>query len=205
MSGLTPEQIRRRIGYFTASRANDAFAVLKTGRPSEARTKYMMELVAERMCDVAAERYVTDAMQFGTEFEDAAKTEFEVETGELILPADFIEHPSIEWLGATPDGFLNDDACIEFKVPSSTTYASWLAAGVVPEQHKNQMLVQLACTGRSRCQFVAFNPRVVRGPRLFMRWFCPDQDEIMQAEHKAAQFLQEVEELFEKVTTMEVA
>ncbi len=54
-------------------------------------------------------------------------------------------------------------------------------AGVIPEKHKPQMVVQLACTGRQWCEFVAFDPRI-RDPRrqLFVRRYEPTAEEIVE-------------------------
>ncbi len=201
----TPGWIKSRIGHLTASRMADAMNFLKTGKPSEARTKYAMELVAERMCDYATDHFVTPAMEYGLEMEPHAKAAYEAKTGVILEPMGFITHPTIEWFGASPDGGVDGIGLAEFKVPTPVTYVRWLANGVVPEEHKPQMLAQLACTGRTWCDFVAFNPRAGVGPQLFMRRYEPEAEEIAKVEEMARQFLAEVDQLFDLVTQKEAA
>ena len=52
-TGLSPEQIRQRIGCLTASNMRRALSVLKSGKPSEDREAYQRELVAERLVGFA--------------------------------------------------------------------------------------------------------------------------------------------------------
>lgn len=186
-----------RIGKLTASSMGMAMDFLKNGAPSQKRKDLMADIVGERMTDELRATYVTPAMQWGNEKEPFAKAAYEARTGLTIQDAGFVEHPTIENFGASPDGFLSDDGLIEIKCPSTTTFIAWKLAGVVPEQHKPQMLAQLACTGRKWCEFVAFDPRVKVGMQLFIRRFEPTAEEIKEVETAAIQFLKEVEEMFE--------
>jgi predicted phage-related endonuclease len=178
----------------------DVLAVLKNGKPSEARNKYMMELVAERMTDNVMERFVTDAMQHGIDQEPHAVAAYEALSGELTETCGFFPHPRIEFFGATPDRLLGEDGLVECKCPSTIKFIEWRREGVVPDEHKPQMLAQLACTGRKYVDFVAFDPRVLNpDARLFVRRFEPSQEEIAAVEKAAEQFLAEVDALFELV------
>lgn len=190
-----------RAGKLTASRMRDVLAVRKDGKPTEARIKLMQEILAERLTEDSVRHYVTDAMVWGMEKEADAKAAYEEHTGTLIAEAGFYDHPSIDCFGATPDGLLPGGGLIECKCPTSTTYVVWRLAGVIPEDHKPQMLAQLACTGRKWCEFVAFDPRV-KNPRhrLFIRRFEPPESEIQRIEEAAAAFLAEVETMWEQLT-----
>ena len=203
MTTLSPEQIRQRIGCLTASRIGDVLAVKKDGKPTAARLDYMKQLVAERMTDVAAEFYVTGDMQWGIDQEDCARQVYEAETGAIVIECGSVPHPRIEHALATPDGLVGADGMIEIKCPKTTTYVGWLLNGGVPEQHKAQMLWQIACTGRKWCDFIAFDPRIVKGPKVMIRRFEPKADEIAKIESEAVRFLDEVEALFQQVTERE--
>lgn len=190
-----------RCGKLTASRMADAMARLKNGNEAEARKKLKIELVAERMTGDSVPHFVSDAMRWGLATEDEAKAAFEAETGLLLTACGTIDHPEIEYLAATPDALLSTDTVVEFKAPTTPTHVGWVLGGVVPEQHKPQILTQLACTRRTRAIFCSYDPRVKRGPRLFIREWIPDAAEIAAIEAVAREFLAEVDELFEKVTT----
>src|SRR4051812_25107222 len=62
--------LSERCGCLTASRMKDAMDFLKNGEPSQARTKYMFDLLAERLTGDSVPHYVNDAMQRGLDLED---------------------------------------------------------------------------------------------------------------------------------------
>lgn len=193
--------VRSRIGCLTASRMADALARLKNGQDSEARRRLKFEILAERLTDLAAERYVTPAMQWGIENEPIAKAAYEARTGALLGDVGFVLHPEIEFYGASPDA-LHEEACglIEVKCPATTTHLAYMVAGTVPEQYKPQMLTQLACTGRQWCDFVSFDPRLPERQQLFIVRFEPKREEIEAVEEAARRFLGEVEAMFRVIT-----
>ena len=196
----SPGWVRERIGRLTASRMGDVMAVLKNGKPAEARIKYMQQLVAERMTDSAMEFFVTAAMQHGIDNEPLAAEEYELLTGEIVLPAPFVPHPEIENFGASPDRFVGSDGLVEIKAPSTVNFIAWRMSGEIPEQYRWQMTAQLACTRRSWCDFVAYDPRVVYGSPIWIKRFEPAAEEIAACEEAARKFLAEVEALFQLVT-----
>jgi len=200
-TGLSPEQIRQRIGCLTASNMRRALSVLKSGKPSEDREAYKRELVAERLVGFAMDHYVTPAMQHGIDNEPVAKEEYTWATGNLIEPMPSVPHPVIPFLLATPDGRIEADVGIEIKCPTSAKFVAWKLAGVVPEEHKPQMLAQCLCAGFAAVEFIAYDPRMPEGQRLFVRRFTPTADELAAVEAGAIAFLQEVDEMFEQFTT----
>lgn len=193
--------ITARSGHLTASRMADVLAVSKRdGKPLKARTDYAIELVAERMTGFATDHFVTSDMQWGLDNEDAAKAAYEEVSGNKLSKAGFLLHPRLEFCGATPDAFCNDDGLAEFKCPRTTTHVTWMLAGEIPEQHKPQMCLQLLVTGRKWCDFVSFDPRCPPRQRVFIRRYEPTQAELDEVDKQAELFLQEVEALFAKVT-----
>jgi hypothetical protein len=153
-----------RAGKLTASRMRDAMSFRKDGKPSAERSQLMRELLAERITGHSVRHYVTDAMQHGLDTEADALAAYEAATGELVTPAGYYDHPRIDNVGATPDGLLSGDGLIETKCPTTATFIDWTMAGEVPAMHKPQMIIQLACTGRAWCEFVAYDPRIQATP-----------------------------------------
>lgn len=192
------EWLKNRSGKLTASRMATALYFKKDGTSSKERSDYMRELLAERMTGESVRHYVTDAMQFGLEMEAEAKGAYEAETGAFVRPSGFYDHPTIDNFGATPDGLLDDGGLLETKVPTAPTFVAWLLAGVVPDEHKPQLLAQLACSRRRWVDFCAYNPRA-KNPkhRLFIRRFEPKPEEIAAVEASAAAFLAEVDAMWE--------
>lgn len=189
-----------RTGKLTGSRMADAMDKTKAGKSSSARTRLMHELLAERLTGDVVPHFVSDLMRWGLEQEPAAKEAFEVHTGSLLIPAGFVDHPEIGDFGATPDALLDRDAVVEFKCPQTVTHIAWKLAGIVPEQHRPQILAQLACTGRTRAVFVSFDPRVPARAQLFVREWTPERGEIEAVEEAARDFLAELEQMWEVLT-----
>ena len=194
-----------RTACFTASRAADALDATKAGKPGAKRTALIKAIAAERMTGIAAKNLVLPRMQYGLEREPDARARYEIETGRIVTLCGFVPHPDIDWCGCSPDGLVDADGLIEIKVPETTTMLDYIAAGVVPDQYKPQMLLQLACTRRRWCDFVAFDDRIKSASRqLFVRRFEPSQDEIKQIETVARELLAEVAALVQAVTDAEM-
>ncbi len=197
----TDQWFAARRGMLTASRVADALAMLKNGKPSESRRKLAHELVAERVTGILVERYVTPAMTWGIEQQHNALIAYEERTGNICGPELFVLHPTIDWFGATPDSLVGDDGLVETKCPTTPTHVAWTLAGEVPEQHKPQMLAQLACTGRKWVDFVSFDPRINGRASLFIRRFEPTPEQILAVEDGAREFLAEVAAMCEQLET----
>jgi hypothetical protein len=193
-----PGWLPSRNGCVTASHMNDVLDIRKDGKPGAKYIQYLTELVLERAYDRATDRPVTFWMKRGTELEPDARAAYEALTGNIVMPAASVPHPTMEWVSATPDGFIRVDGLAEFKVPAPTTYARWRMAGEIPEEHKPQMTLQLACTQRRWVDFCAFNPDdPVPARALFIRRFEPDPAEILALELKVKDFLVALEGAFE--------
>lgn len=199
-----PNWVRQRCGYLTGSRLKDVIAY-KSGGWTQAtdavRTKYMRELVAERMTDSAISHYVTDAMQHGidTELEALMAYQATQRTGEC-RQAEFMLHPSIEYFGGTPDGLVGAQGIVEIKCPATTTYVAWRASGSVPVEHMPQMAAYIMITGRSWCDFVAYDPRIKRGPKLYVKRYTPSIEDLAFVAGEAQEFLRQTDKLFRLVT-----
>tara|TARA_R110000868_G_scaffold40260_1_gene139128 strand:- start:233 stop:880 length:648 start_codon:yes stop_codon:yes gene_type:complete len=196
---------QERIGKLTASSMAAAMDYLKNGTPSAKRKDLQVQILAERMTDIIREVFVNAAMQWGVEQEANAKLMYVERTGLHVMPAPFCSHPKIENFGASPDGMIGHDGLLEVKCPTTPTYLKWVMAGVVPDEHKPQMLAQLACTGRKWVEFVAFDPRMPAGRRLFIRRYTPEAAEIAVVEAAAIKFLDEVDQMFDAICSQETS
>ncbi len=192
-----------RIGKITASRMASAMSYLKGGGDSAARKDLKIEILAERLTDNIVPKFVNSAMQWGIDHEAMAKEAFESHTGLKITDVGFIDHPMIEYFGASPDGFVSDGRAIEIKCPTTSTHLKYLLGGVIPDEYKPQMCTQSACTGKA-VWFASFDPRMPKGKQLFIRLYEPTAEEIKNVEAEAVKFLDEVEQMFEQLITEEV-
>lgn len=196
----TEEWFKQRIGHLTASMAKDVIRYQKGGitLQTDAKiTNVKYRILAEQLTGQATEDHFTaDArrrMQWGTEHEEYAVNAYEIKTGSIVLMSGFVKHPSIAYLGASPDGLVNNDGLIEIKCPETTTHLQRIEADCVPEEIKPQMLLQLIVTGRKWCDFVDYDPRLPQKLQLFIKRFEPTEEELTTALHYFQIFLQEIE------------
>jgi putative phage-type endonuclease len=192
-----------RTGCLTASNMRAAMSRLKNGNDSAERAALKVQVLAERLTGDVVDHYVTPAMQHGTDTEPAAKAAYSASVGEMIEECGFIRHPSIEYFGASPDGRISQTLGLEIKCPTTAKYLTWRLAGVVPEEHKPQMLAQCVCAGFEAVEFVAFDPRLPKHLQLFVVRYTPTQAERDAVESAAREFLAEVDAMFEQLTTTE--
>jgi len=199
----TGEWFNARTGKLTASRMRSAIKRLKNGEDSAERKNLKIEILCERMTGDIVDKFVNTAMQWGIEKEPEGKAAYEAKTGRIITDVGFIDHPRIECCGASPDGFV-DDGLVEIKCPTTATHVGWILDGGIPEEHKAQMTLQAAVTGRGWVDFVSYDPRMPEPQQLLVRRFYPTAGEIAEIEAEAEKFLAEVDGLFETITRREM-
>lgn len=93
-----------------------------------------------RIKGTAKERPANPFQNWGIEHEPDALAEFEVQSGLLVRPGQFVSHPQIPWLGASPDGFTESGEPVEVKCPVKVHTE-------VPAHYKLQVLTQIECCG----------------------------------------------------------
>lgn len=186
-----------RLGKVTASRIADVLSKGKSGE-SASRRNYRTELVVQRLTGLPGESFSNAAMEHGVRTEPKARTAYEVEKQQFVEQVAFIDHPSIEWFGCSPDGLVAD-GLIEIKCPNSTTHVDYLADNKPPAKYIPQMQCQMAVTGRQWCDFVSFDPRLPDDLQLFVVRLERDQEYIEAMEAEVKKFLSEVDEMFTKL------
>ena len=192
------EWLHMRLGKLTASRMADVLATTKSG-PSASRKNYLAQLVAERMTGQPAESFNNAAMQWGTDNEPLARAEYEMIKDIMVDQVDFVDHPTIEWCGASPDGLCGDNGLVEIKCPNTATHIDYILAGVTPSKYHPQMALQLLCTGREWCDFVSYDPRMPDKHKLFIARFTPGAEYLEKVESAAVEFLADVQDVINKL------
>lgn len=190
----SPEWIAIRLGKATGSRISDVLAQGKSGAPSASRANYRAQLVVERLTGTLVEGYTNEAMERGKEVEADARRAYAFRTGYEVTEAGFYIHPKIDQSGASPDGLIGTDGVVEFKCPSSATHIDTLRGGIIPKAYRDQMLWEMACTGREWCDFVSFDPRLPESMTLAIRRVHLDAERLMEVESEVRKFLAEVDE-----------
>jgi len=195
MEQRTPEWFAKRLGLVTASRIADVMAKVKTGTAAS-RSGYMTQLVTERLTGQPTEGYQSAAMEWGIEQEGAARAAYEARTGVLVDEVDFVRHPILE-AGASPDGLVGEDGCIEIKCPNTSTMLEYIEDRSVPRKYLLQIQWQLACTGRNWCDFVAYDPRLPEHLQLLVIRVPRDEDVIEQIAAEVGRFVTELRDRVE--------
>jgi len=93
------------------------------------------------------------ATEYGTKFEPYAQADFEMETGLNVTETGFHVHNELEWLGASPDGLINDDAVLEIKCPYGKRDKNDFKSISEQPHYYAQTQIEMYCTGRKKCHF----------------------------------------------------
>lgn len=191
----TERWFEARLGHLTASRISDAISRAKRESTGElqARRNLKLELAVERVTGRTSEHFVSEWMERGKELEDLARASYELRTNSFTEKVDLVMHPWLAWAGASPDGLCGDKGLVEIKVPKPQTHASYLLAEVVPENYRDQMMWQMACTNRHWNDFVSWCPDFPDPLDLFIVRLERDDTRIAEMCAEAAKFLSEVE------------
>jgi len=101
------------------------------------------------------------ATDWGKNHEEEAREAFEYDQGVQVAPASFVVHPKLDWLGASPDGYVRDYALLEIKCP----YGLRDKPKPVPSKsikdqphYYAQMQIQMYCADRVACYFWQWTP-----------------------------------------------
>ena len=192
----SPEWLAERAGKVTASMVS---AVLMKPETAGYRD-YQAQLVAEILTGKPqGSDYTNAAMQFGTETEPLARSAYEAETGFSVDEVGFCQHPTIERAGASPDGLVGKNGLVEIKCPKVATHLAYLIADVVPAAYKNQMMWQMACTGRDWCDFASFRPDLPEHLQLFIIRYKRDPARIIELETAVVAFLDSVDKMLSQL------
>lgn len=89
------------------------------------------------------------AIKWGIKYENVAKQIYELRNDTTVHEFGCIKHPTINFLGASPDGITHDGVMLEIKCPSSR-----VIDGIVPRGYYCQVQIQLEVCELDRCDFL---------------------------------------------------
>jgi putative phage-type endonuclease len=182
-----------RCGHVTASRFGDVIAIGKGGKPLKARDDYLMRIVTERLTGEQVESADSFAMAWGRDAEPFARSAFEAETGLIVTQSGFVKHPTIAWVGCSPDGLVGKDGGYESKCPKNSSVHLATIRDGMPEEHMPQVQGCMWVTGRQLWHFVSFDPRMPEHLRLYRQVIARDDQYIANLEKEIVRFLAEVD------------
>lgn len=197
MQQRTEEWFEARLGNVTGSRVADVLATTKTGYGA-GRTNYMFELLCERMTRKKQEGYTNAAMQHGISYEPVARMAYEEVISGLVHEVGFVLHRRINHFGCSPDGLVGSDGLVEIKCPNTAQHVETMLEGV-PRKYTAQMQSQMACTERTWCDFVSYDPRMPDTHKLVVIRVLRDDEYVRKMEYEVELFLTELSQLYDTV------
>lgn len=192
-----------RAGLLTGSVAAEIFATLKSGGEPAGRRDLRTRLALERLCGRSLEdAYENFDMKRGVELEPLALSAYEAATGNVVERTGFLAHTELP-MGCSLDGHLGQfDGIVELKAPRAANHWKYLKAGVLPAEHRYQIVHNLFVTGARFADFCSYAPDFPEPLRLFRVRVERNEAELASYELHARQFLSEVEKEYQEIATM---
>ena len=213
----TEDWRQARAGSVTGSGFADVLMKLKGGGEAKTRQTYRMKILAERITGQPAADVSAPALSWGKDNEEPARLAYEMHMAAhgdsvYVEQVGFQQHPDLDWVGTSPDGFVGDRGMVEIKCPFNTTVhlltiinaSKALALALlgemkpgdlieVPAEHMPQIQGNLWVTGREWCDFVSYDPRVPEHLQLYVTRVYRDEAYIKNLEAEVRKFLDEIE------------
>lgn len=194
----------QRSGCATASRFIDIIAVSKRdGKPLKARDDYMWTVATERLYGSATESVSAKSLEWGKELEQFAIQAYEVETGNVIIPAGFVLHPAIAYCGGSPDGLIGKNGGIEVKCPKDRRVHMQTWRYGMPEDHIPQVQGNIWINDLEWLDFISYDPRAPEKFRLYVQRIHRDEKYILALQSHVVDFLADVQSLVEQINANE--
>jgi hypothetical protein len=194
------EWFAARIGRLTGSVAGEMAATLKSGGEPASRRDLRTKLALERIVGRSLEDdYLNADMKRGIELEPDALAAYEALTGDLVERTGFLSHTEMQ-IGCSLDGHLGDfEGVLELKCPRPANHWKHLKAGVLPAEHRYQILHNLFVTGARFADFCSYAPDFPHPLRLFRVRVERQESDINAYALQASLFLSEVEREYAEI------
>lgn len=189
----SPQWFAARAGIVTASEFHCVLASGKSGADSKTRRKYMLRLIAERITGEPQESYTSAAMERGKLMEAEARDYYAFMTDVEPVRVGFLKRGRI---GCSPDSLIGDDGLHEIKTKESHRHIEVLLADKLPPEHVAQCQGSLWVSEREWVDFQSYWPKM---PPFIKRVY-RDDVYIKQLEKAVTSFIQEMDELYDRIT-----
>jgi len=195
--------VAKRVGKVTASSLHKVARRKKDGTPYAAYEDYRAEIALERLTGRAADHFVTPAMETGTAREPEAALAYAMETGTELAFSDFVPHPTIEAMGASPDRLVGFEGLVEIKCPQPKAHFDFLMTGEIKPEYYWQCQAQMACTKRKWDDLFYYNPDFPPHLQTKRVRIERNDDDILNAESLVILFDKECEEMLATLAAAE--
>lgn len=172
------EWFTARCAKVTASRMRAAMRKMERGWGDKKKGDWhgdhdtlVREIAREMLTGIPAWHRVTPEMDYGKAWEPEARRAYSEATGRKVATTGLVLHPTLDFIGSSPDG-LCDDFGLECKVPLLSTHMDTMFNDAIPEQYIPQMQCAMLCTGLPEWEFMSFCPK---DPDDDERYALPDE------------------------------
>lgn len=153
----TPEWFKLRLGVPTASN----FAKIMANYPKQfgnPAKEYAMRLALESVTgEEVKDDFKSKWMEHGQEIESTARSRYQGDNCIKVKNGSFhtCELSGLK-IGASPDGLIDDDGCIEIKCVKWNTHFNQIIEGGYDRAYNWQIHGQLFVTGRKWCDWISY-------------------------------------------------
>lgn len=198
--GVLTDWQKVRLGKITGS----CFNKVTWGRGgkgwSETAKSYMYDLVGEWITGLPASEFSgSRATDWGHQHEEMAIVEYQARTRRKLERGKFYKAKQFELVGCTPDGVGNIG--LEVKCPYS--FKNHLRTAIerqVPSEYEDQVFGHMLVTGRKKCSYVSFDPRIERKDlRLVVIDVEWEQNKINSLSERLSEFEKDLIEILERL------
>jgi hypothetical protein len=129
----------------------------RNGQPNKPRRDLIADLRRELVTGVLTPVEPNDYMAHGTRCEPIACALYAFTYDVEVEHAAWIPHPTLDYLGFSPDGLIGADGMIEIKSPAlEPRHTRTVQSGKCPDDYMAQCQGGMWITGRQWCDFVSF-------------------------------------------------
>lgn len=155
----------RRLGKITASEFPNIKYLKGSTKWGETALSYLYDLVGEHLTGEPSQTFSGNrATEWGHHYERDALAAYKKRTKKKVQPQVFYPHPTLAWVGGTPDGPVGMNGLVEAKCPLNfKNHIRTVITRKVPAEYIDQVLGQLWLSGREWADFISYDPRI-KGP-----------------------------------------
>jgi len=189
--------LKARLGVCTASRFSDILPGVR-GKYKVSRENYLYELAAERLTGISKVFRESIEMAHGNEFESEARDAYEFITGNIVTETGITILDDNLFIGASPDGLVNDIGGIEIKCFDTKRHLKIVVSGM-PAELMPQVQGNIWINDCQWWDFVSYDPRITGTKNIYIQRIERDNDYIKTLKDECFSFLNEIDEVIKKV------
>lgn len=193
------EWLMERVGHCTASSFYKVLNIKKNGEYGADHISYVWDVVVQRLTGNVTSNYTSEAMNHGLANEPLARMAYESATGAMVLETGFKKHPTIPFVGGSPDGVIEPDGGVEIKSPFNPRHHLQCYLTGMPDEHMAQIQGLMWIHDAKWWDFVSHCPSMPSELQIYIQRIERDDEYISNLEREVQKFLSEVAEIVAKL------